>query len=788
MSGGATWIRDLNLGIRFAVTGGRRGWTRTILTAVGVGLGVSLLLVAASVPNLIQNRDNREFARSIVDIQGDGEVKRSERSFLWAETGTLYRGESITGTEFRSEGSAAAAPPGLAKLPAPGEMAVSPALAELLAAPEGTLLKDRLPYRITATIGDDGLIGPAELRYYAGSSTLVEDTADGRSDRYGGSLGEGEPLSAVLLLMIVIACVALLLPVAVFIATAVRFGGEQRDRRLAALRLVGSDQATTRRIAAGESLCGALLGLAAGAGFFALIRQFVGSVTIWDVNAFPGDIVPSPALTALITVAVPASAIGVTLFALRGVSIEPLGVVRNTAPRRRRLWWRLLLPLAGLALLLPQSGRVGLTDTEIATYQIAGGALLVLIGVTALLPWLVEAVVGRLRGGPVPWQLAVRRLQLSSGTAARAVSGIVVAAAGAIALQMLFASVQSDFMKPTGMDSARAQLSTRAGAKDGSVARDMIDKYSATKGVTGVIGIIEASVQRPGPQRAGEDFPPSTALTVADCPSLRELAKLPSCKDGDVFIARTHGGEGPPDDYLTKTARAGAQVDLHPEMFSDEKQPKPVLWRIPAAAKTVESRPDPLGRTAFGIMATPSTIDVSKLMEPTARAMIQLDPKVPDAAEYARNTAAAIDPVTHVFTLQNFERDSQFSSVRTGLFVGATATMLLIAASMLVSTLEQLRDRKRLLSVLVAYGTRRATLSWSVLWQTAVPIALGLALAVTGGIGLGLVLLRLVDKQVADWWAFLPIVGVGGGLIALVTLLSLPPLWRLMRPDGLRTE
>ncbi|NUK28524.1 hypothetical protein, partial [Streptomyces lunaelactis] len=76
----------------------------------------------------------------------------------------------------------------------------------------------------------------------------------------------------------------------------------------------------------------------------------------------------------------------------------------------------------------------------------------------------------------------------------------------------------------------------------------------------------------------------------------------------------------------------------------------------------------------------------------------------------------------------------------------------------------------------------------SVLWQTAVPIVLGLALAVTGGIGLGLVLLKLVDKQVADWWAFLPITGVGAALILLVTVLSLPPLWRMMRPDGLRTE
>ena len=49
--------------------------------------------------------------------------------------------------------------------------------------------------------------------------------------------------------------------------------------------------------------------------------------------------------------------------------------------------------------------------------------------------------------------------------------------------------------------------------------------------------------------------------------------------------------------------------------------------------------------------------------------------------------------------------------------------------------LEQLRERRRLLAVLVAFGTRRSTMSWSVLWQTAVPVLLGLVLAFVGGTG-----------------------------------------------------
>lgn len=113
--------------------------------------------------------------------------------------------------------------------------------------------------------------------------------------------------------------------------------------------------------------------------------------------------------------------------------------------------------------------------------------------------------------------------------------------------------------------------------------------------------------------------------------------------------------------------------------------------------------------------------------------------------------------------------------------------MALIAASMLVSQIEQLRKRRRSLSVLVAFGTRRSTLAWSLLWQTAVP-AVGTLLASAGGLALGGVMLDMVGKPAKDWWVFLPYTGVAVGLVLLVTLISLPPLWRMMRPNGLRTE
>nr|WSX22649.1 ABC transporter permease [Streptomyces tubercidicus] len=777
--------RSLAMGVRFAAGGGREGWVRTVLTAIGVGLGVMLLLGAASVPHILDAREQRGEARTAVS--GKQPIKRSDSTLLYGKAETSFRGQRITGALLRPDGPHAPAPPGVRELPRNGEMVVSPALAELLSSPEGKLLRERLHFTTVGTIAEPGLVGPGELAYYAVSDALTTEHGAYRIDGFG-SRTERPTMNPVLLVLIIVACVVLLMPVAIFIATAVRFGGERRDRRLAALRLIGADTRTVRWTAAGEALFGAVCGLLVGTAMFLAVRQAAGSVTFWNVNAFPDDLTPAPALAVLVALAVPLCAVGVTFFALRAVAIEPLGVVRNSAGRRRRLWWRLPVPLVGIALLLA-NGPVGDSDGgQINPYLIAGGAVLMLFGITLLLPWVVEAAVGRFTGGPVPWQLATRRLQLGSGAAARAVSGITVAVAGAIALQLFFSAIQQDFMRVTGQDPHRAQLSVTLPSHDVATTRKMIDQLRRTEGVRGVIATIEAYVWRPGPLRKGEDFAPTTSLTVGDCPSLSELAHTGSCKDGDVFVVKD--GNGLVDsDWIFETARPGARVQLNDaDVHTGEHDRSPRLWTIPKSARIIDSRKDPSGDTAFGVFATPGALDTTALGDPTARAMVKTDPRVGDAAEYVRNTAARIDPLMSVRTLQNLERDKQYSSVRTGLLAAATATLALIAASMLVTTLEQLRERRRLLSVLVAFGTRRATLGWSVLWQTAVPVALGLALALAGGAGLGVVLVWMAGKSTFDWSVVWPLPAAGAALVLLVTLFSLPPLWRMMRPDGLRTE
>ncbi|MFI9305434.1 ABC transporter permease [Streptomyces triculaminicus] len=769
MTGPRAWARDLAMGARFAVTGGREGWLRTALTAVGVGIGVALLLVMTSVPEALEAREKRTSARE--PLSAGTPMAAGPTTLLFQPADTAYRGRDIGGALLRPEGPRAPKPPGVAELPGPGEMVVSPALARLLRSAGAELLKERLPYRVTGTIGDQGLIGPDELAYYAGSDRLVARSPQATSFQGATRIDAFDrryaprPMRPELKVLIGMACAVLLMPVAVLIGTAVRFGGERRDRRLAALRLVGADSRMTRRVAAGEALSGSLLGLVVGAGLFLVARRFAPSVSFYSVGVFPSDVVPSVMAAVSIAVAVPVGAVLVSWFALRGVAIEPLGVVRETVRGPRRLWWRILLPVVGLALLIPADGKApGLYGGWITGYQAAVGAVLLMAGVTALLPWLVGAFVARLRGGPPSWQLAVRRLQLDSGPASRAVSGILVAVAGAISLQMLLAGTWL-FLPVFKDDDHGPVVTADRYLPSGGDARDLTETFRATKGVRQAVGHItfEASRNNSGGV---------VSVAVADCATLRELAELDSCTDGDVFT-------GP-------YARPGMELYL-PSQGREKRR-----WTVPASAVTgTRPREDSLGRGGVsGVLATPGALDTRDLPDVSAVVRMRLDPSSPWALEYVRNTAARVDPAIDVFDtgFRPKEEDTDYWALLRALPAGAALTLALIAVSLMLATHEQLRERKRALATLSAFGTRTSTVALSVIWQTAIPVVLGMALAVASGVALGWTMLKLVSRPVKDWFAFLPVAGWGLGVIALITAAALPTLWRLTRPDGLRAE
>jgi hypothetical protein len=749
------FARELGVGARLTLDGGRESLARMAMTALGVGLGVVVLLGAASVPQALDTTEQRNAARN--GALGE-ELTAGRDTLLIGGADTTFRDDDVRGRLLRPEGPDAPLPPGVALLPAPGELVVSPALAQRLRDPDAALLRERLPGRIVGTIDDEGLVGPAELAYYAGSDTLAPGATVVRINAFGGA--RPEPLDPVLFLLVTIIVVVLLAPIGVFIASAVRFGGEARDRRLAAVRLLGADRGMALRIGAGEALVGALAGLAVGAALFLAARSLVERLSLWDLSVFAADVRPSAALALLIAVLVPAAAVTVTLLSLRRIVVEPLGVVRQSLPRRRRIAWRLALLVAGLALLLPLAA---LDADDVSAVPLVAGLVLLLGAVTALLPWLVESVVGRLRGGGVPWQLATRRLQLESGSAVRAVSGIAVAFAGAVALQMVFSSVErANQIEKENAAGARAFVELGMESGDGRAAR-INGVLRGAEGVRAVLSYEESEITSGG-RWAG-------MLIVAGCDELGYYAELGQCRDGDAFVLRDD------EDGVEAQAVAGGELDV-----GDGR------WRVPATARIVSTVDVPIGWARGGVLATPGAMPPSLDLRAHRYTFFSVEGS-PDAIEHARNAVTAVDPQAAVLSLDEDLQSAEFALVRRGLFAAASVVLVLIGASLLIGLLEQLRDRRRLLAALVAVGARRSTLSWSVLIQTAIPVALGVSLATVAGVGLGAILLGIVSEPFSvDVAAIAAMAGAGAAVVLLVTVLSLPALWRLMRPDGLRTE
>ncbi|MGW8378770.1 FtsX-like permease family protein [Streptomyces sp. ODS28] len=777
MSSASIWARDLGMGTRFAVTGGRRNVLRTVLTALGVGVGVVVLLLAAALPNMAEGRQARGEA-----LLG-AEHGKGGPALLMGRADTEFRdfsGEKeISGAVMRPEGKGAGkgvpTPPGADRVPGPGEMLVSPELKKLLDSDDGKELGKRLDARVVGTIGQDGLEGPASMAYYKGVASLdagrddVERvTAFHEPEGAGGGIDFGTgSAGAMLVLMTALACVVLTLPVAVFIGAAARFGGEARDARLAALRLVGADAATVRRVAAGESMAGALGGLAVGGALFAVLRVVGERVRVGGLSWFTSDITPVPLLALLVVVAVPVIAVVATLVAMRAVAVTPSGVVRETGRPRRRFLWRLAFPVLGVLVLVAQGAMNGGMSTNVNMLPVVAGIVLVLVGVVLLLPWVVELALGRLRGaGPLSWQLAVRRLQLNSGTASRAVAGIAVAVAGAIALQLFFTgtSAREEQQAQSRDRTALSVFDISGRATEGQVG-------SLRKQLGDMDGVKDSAVYRHVAARKGkgDGVDDVAMLNIADCGTLKKLARVDDCRDGQVFrVGNDEVGAEPPGTRLTLAGGAH--------------------WTVPESARTVDARPSPTHEPVNGVLATPGAFGDTKVKGADMAAWIRMPVDDPKTVEQVRTAFFKADPAYGVTQQRPSAVAREHLSVESALFTGACVLLALLGASLVLSTVDQLRERKRQLAVVSACGARRTTLALSLLWQAMVPMALGLALAVGFGVGLGWMLLWGLGARVVNWFEFVPVVGVGAGMTVLVTLLTLPALWRVTRPDGLRTE
>ncbi|HWM05345.1 MAG TPA: FtsX-like permease family protein, partial [Actinophytocola sp.] len=407
----------------------RRTQVSTLLTALGVAVATGLVLLLVSLPFATESRAQRSLWQQPT-FTGSGAATVS-----WSSAEDEVDGRHIIRVDVAPlvEPADVPLPPGIDRLPAPGEMLLSPELAFLTEDRPAPQLADRFGARSVGLLGEDALMFPEQLAVLVGHSPDTMPFGATELPAFGSGDAEPDPL---LSLLAGVGVVVLLVPCLVLVASASRLTAARRERRLAALRLAGATPAQVTTMVAAETGLAALAGAALGMAASPVLHSLATFVPWGGGTWYADDFMLSPLPVALIAVTVAVLVVGAAVAGLRRVVTAPL-MATGGHTRRPLSWVRLLFVPAAAGLFF-----LSLAGAD------SGGALLpmlVSLGVlmwspTIVGPWVTSALGGlfvRVWRRPAAL-LAGRRLRDDPKAAYRASAGVVLAVfAGSMALTVM---------------------------------------------------------------------------------------------------------------------------------------------------------------------------------------------------------------------------------------------------------------------------------------------------------------------------------------------------------------
>jgi hypothetical protein len=760
----------IRLGLRLALAGGRGAVAGLGLTATAVAIGTAILLFALSFAPAVGARDARTAWR-------DSFVQAPEGA-----EGTLVAAfEDRVGERLLTRVHVAPAgadpapiPPAIDAMPRPGEAYVSPALAALMA----ELPADHLAGRIGSVVGtikDSSLASPDELVAVIGTEPDILRA-------YGAPVVTGYATEAAALdlppiaaLIVVLAGIGALAPVAVFVATATRMSAARRELRLAALRLVGATPGQVARLAVVEALVATSVGAVGGVVLFVLFRPLIARIPLDETTWWPDTIAPSPVLAVALLIAVQAVGAAGALVTMRRLTISPLGVQRRAAsptPRAARM-----IPLAiSIAALMVAIWLY--RSSDVPGIVALGGAGLAFAGVIGSIafagPWL-TGLVGRVlhrfaRGAAT--LLAARRVGDDPRGSFGAISGVIMAVFVASAFftfavytrsQMVFVS---DLLPPNGVV---AWLGNGSGLTD-----DLADRIAGLDGVTGAVPIREVSLVGEGGYLAFG--------WLASCPDVVTALAFEgaSCAPGGITTTSGADVTGIYEVVPDRTDLTGATppsatlvvpAESVPTLFAGP--PADIAGFLPDVLIDPVALADPGAASAFPVTRIHITTDGS-----------------PGVGERVRNAIIAAAPAAHV-NLQQEGPNSEgpFEEIGRIVAIGLVGTLALAGCSLAVAVTTATLERRRQFVFLRSAGMSASGLRATILLQAGVPLV-----AVAGASAVLGVIVGIAVVWIAGGTVVLPdasMVGVLGASLAvamLIVSLTLPPLERMTRPSSLRHE
>lgn len=265
---------EVAVGVRLAR--GRLFAPRSIGLAAWGYASIVLVGLLFVLPQAFDRAQRVEDRRIPITAEGSGGLRVGDRS-------TTYRGVPLTIVALAGPGDRR--PPGVRKLPAPGEVVASPALAALLRDRGARAeLAARLPGSVVGLVRDEGLAHPDELIAYLGVTSEGMGPQAERLVVWGRPLGQStvEPLAPQL---VVILSVFVALPLIGLGVLAIGAGRTERSIVAARLRIVGAGPVASTVQASMESLAP----IGAGAVVGVLTRRAVADLV---ADRFPSSVQP----------------------------------------------------------------------------------------------------------------------------------------------------------------------------------------------------------------------------------------------------------------------------------------------------------------------------------------------------------------------------------------------------------------------------------------------------------------------------------------------------------------
>lgn len=754
----------IRLAARLAVGSGREGLVRLVLTAVGLALAtVMLLCVTVALPAL-RAHDMRRGWMETGRYQRLAQDDATTDPLLWRLIETRFDGRDLVRVDVAAEGPDAPVPPGLDAVPRAGELAVSPALRDLLERTAPAMLADRFPGEITATIGREALVAPDDLVVFVGRST-----DDLRSEPQVASVRSIETapstrtLTRLMRLAVAVGGVGLLAPVVVFVATATRLAAASRERRLAAMRLAGATPRQVSLVAAVEAAIAAVTGTAAGFAAFVAVRPALARIPFDGARFYPSDLRLSWGWAAAVALGVPLLAVGTAVVSLRRARISPLGVTRR-AVHARPSPRPLLLVVAGLAaLVVIQATMTGESDTAVAS-AVAAAFVAMIAGIVLSGAWL-TSLVGRALtwiGRGAPSMLAARRLQDNPAAGFRAIGGLILAVFVGTCFSAMTASVLADTGGPAhdGLRPGVIVAAPRPVAAPPSGEPQPVDRAQATP----------EAVRFRWP-----DMEPGRREQL-----VRDLDAVP----GVGRIVTTHAL---PDELMPHLIRSG--LSGHATAMACRDAAEIGLGACDGTTVVTDA-----GNSirAAGIDVT-DAVPVEALADLPVVGFAVTTDGTTSAIEQARTRLERAMPGSVAVTQADVdaENDSTARTTQRLSNLALAITLVIAGCSLAVSVAGSIVERRQPFALLRLAGTRLSDLRRVVLAEAAAPLV---AVAIVTA-GLALVVTALTLESDTDGPPFaLPGTGywlalVGGLVVALAVLAAtLPLLNRLTSPGSVRFE